>query len=80
MNRLDGVWRHVIIPIERDITMSEAAEQVLPLEHTWVLSEQYQLDNKQEKTKEYENSFEKLFSFNTVDDFWKYWGKIPAVG
>ena len=77
---MNGVWRLVIIPIEGNNAMSEAAEQVLPLEHTWVLSEQYQLDNKQEKTKEYENSFDKLFSFSTVDDFWKYWGKIPAVG
>ena len=77
---MDGVWHHVIIPIEGNRTMSEAAEQVLPLEHTWVLSEQYQLDNKQEKSKEYENSFEKLFSFGTVDGFWKYWGKIPPVG
>ena len=60
--------------------MSEAAEQVLPLENKWELSEQYQMDERQEKTQEYAISFEKLCVFDSVESFWKFWNRIPAIG
>ena len=60
-------------------TMSDSAEEVHVLEHKWEISEQYQLDDKQEKGQGYENSFEKICTFDTIEQFWGYWNKIPGV-
>ena len=59
--------------------MSEAAEQVLPLENKWELSEQYQMDERQEKTQEYANSFENLSVFDSVESFWHFWNRLPSI-
>ena len=49
------------------------------LENKWVLSEQYYIDNKADRVKGYENSFEKICSFNTIEEFWGYWNKLPSI-
>ena len=59
--------------------MSDTAEETHMLEHRWELSEQYQLDDKQEKSQGYENSFEKICTLYTIEQFWGYWNKIPGV-
>lgn len=59
--------------------MTEVAEELHILEYKWVISEQYQLDDKQAKNHGYENSFEKICAFNTIEDFWSYWNKLPAI-
>lgn len=60
--------------------MSSAAETVHPLENKWVISEQVQSGDKQDKSQQYSNSFEKLCTFATVEEFWRFWSKIPTVG
>lgn len=64
---------------KRNWTMSDTAEETHMLEHRWELSEQYQLDDKQEKSQGYENSFEKICTLYTIEQFWGYWNKIPGV-
>ena len=59
--------------------MAETTEETHPLENTWVISEQYQQEEKVEKAQDYDNSFEKICTFSTIEDFWSYWNRIPAV-
>lgn len=49
------------------------------LENKWVLSEQYYIENKTDRLKGYENSFEKLCVIGTVETFWCFWKQIPAI-
>ena len=49
------------------------------LENKWVLSEQYYIDNKADRVKGYENSFEKLCIIGTIEMFWSYWKVLPAI-
>ena len=59
--------------------MTEAAEELHLLQNTWVISEQYQQEEKADKARDYESSFEKICSFNTIEDFWGYWNKLPRI-
>ena len=59
--------------------MAEVVEKKHILENKWVISEQYQLEDKQTKNHGYENSFEKICSFETIEDFWSYWNKLPSI-
>ena len=43
------------------------------LEHTWVLWEHKQVNNKED----WKNSMREVCEFSTVEEFWKYWSFIP---
>ncbi|CBK22821.2 uncharacterized protein [Blastocystis hominis] len=59
--------------------MADTAEELHLLQNTWVISEQYQQEEKADKARDYESSFEKICSFNTIEDFWGYWNKLPRI-
>ena len=59
--------------------MVNEEENMHVLENTWVLSEQYYIDNKLDRCKGYENSFEKLCIIVTIEMFWSYWRVLPAI-
>lgn len=59
--------------------MTETAEELHLLQNTWVISEQYQQEEKADKARDYESSFEKICTFNTIEDFWGYWNKLPRI-
>lgn len=59
--------------------MASEEENMHFLENKWLLSEQYYIDNKLDRCKGYENSFEKLCLIGTVEMFWNYWKVLPAI-
>lgn len=59
--------------------MVNEEENMHVLENTWVLSEQYYIDNKLDRCKGYENSFEKLCIIGTIEMFWSYWRVLPTI-
>lgn len=59
--------------------MESKEENYHVLENKWALSEQYYIDNKSDRRKGYENSFEKLCVISTIETFWCYWKQIPAI-
>lgn len=59
--------------------MENQEENFHVLENKWVLSEQYYIENKTDRLKGYENSFEKLCVISTVETFWCFWKQIPAI-
>lgn len=59
--------------------MADSAEEVHLLENIWVISEQYQQEEKVDKARDYDSSFEKICSFNTIEEFWSYWNKLPRI-
>lgn len=61
------------------IVMDSQEENFHVLENKWVLSEQYYIENKTDRLKGYENSFEKLCVIGTVETFWCFWKQIPAI-
>ena len=59
--------------------MEESESATHPLQNKWTLSEQFFIDNKVDKRRGYENSFEKICVLTTVEMFWAYWKAIPAI-
>ena len=44
-----------------------------------MLSEQVFIDNKVDRRRGYDNSFEKLCTIGTLETFWSYWKALPAI-
>ena len=44
-----------------------------------MLSEQVFIDNKVDRRRGYDNSFEKLCTIGTLETFWSYWKVLPAI-
>lgn len=59
--------------------MSDSESGVHILERKWVLSEQVFIDNKVDRRRGYDNSFEKLCTIGTLETFWSYWKALPAI-
>mmetsp|Transcript_24630 Transcript_24630/g.76937 ORF Transcript_24630/g.76937 Transcript_24630/m.76937 type:complete len:218 (-) Transcript_24630:41-694(-) len=56
----------------------EEGEVTHPTEHTWTLWEHKSAEKKTMTKDEWANLQTKLFTFNTVEDFWKYYVHIPT--
>lgn len=59
------------------LLMSE--EQNHAFENRWVLLEQCYIDNRADRSRGYDNSFDKLCVIDTVESFWKFWRGLPAI-
>ena len=53
--------------------------QLHAFENRWVLLEQWYIDNRADRSKGYDNSFDKLCIIDTVESFWKFWRGLPAI-
>ena len=61
------------------LIMAFDEENTHVLERKWALSEQYFIDNKIDRRRGYEKSFELLCVIGTLETFWSYWRVLPAI-
>lgn len=59
--------------------MSDTEDQNRVLENCWVLLEQCYIDNRADRSRGYENSFDKLCEIDSVRSFWRIWKDLPAI-
>ena len=50
-----------------------------PLKHGWVVYEQIQFYDADDKKKGYKGSFEAIYSFKNVESFWLNWNSAASV-
>ena len=50
-----------------------------PLQNEWCIYEQIQFHNDMDKKKGYNDSFDNVSQFKTVEGFWMNWNRIPTV-
>lgn len=66
------------VNVNECITEERAADQPLPLQHTWHVWEQIQRDSSHaDRTIDYSENTRDLASFSTVQTFWQLWAHIP---
>lgn len=66
------------VNLDECITEERAADQPLPLQHTWHVWEQIQRDvGHTDRAMDYSENTRDLASFNTVQTFWQLWAHIP---
>ena len=59
--------------------MSESEDQNHVLENCWVLFEQCYIDNRADRSRGYDNSFDKLCDIDSVESFWRIWRHLPVI-
>ena len=56
--------------VESSFFLMSVSESEHAFENRWVLLEQCYIDNRADRSKGYENSFDKLCTIDTVESFW----------
>ena len=65
--------------VESSFFLMSVSESEHAFENRWVLLEQCYIDNRADRSKGYENSFDKLCTIDTVESFWKFWKGLPPI-